>query len=121
MLSEISRHVEITLLWVISFAASLTIIGARIGFALFNTREVPPDDPALFIHWKRKRMWLIISEISAVPAFATAGVVSTEYWNLTPIASVLIAMVLGALGFSFLLHAVETIVRRRLDLKDEES
>lgn len=121
MLEDLGRHLEITLLWVISFAASLTIIGARIGYALFNTKEDPPSDPQLFAHWRRKRMWLIISELSAVPAFATAGVVATEYWTLTPIASVLIAMVLGALGFSFLLHAVETLVRRRLDLKDGES
>jgi hypothetical protein len=119
VIQELSRHVEITLLWFISFAASLTVIGARIGYTLFNVKHAPPEDPELFAHWRRKRTWLIVSELSAVPAFATAGVVATIYWDLSPIASVLTAMILGALGFSFLLHALETLVRRRLDMKDD--
>lgn len=119
-MTELSRHLETTLLWLISFAASLTVIGARVGFMMFGVKaEQPSDDPGLIKHWKRRRMYLLVSELSAVPAFATCGVVATDYWNLTPIASVLIAMVLGALGFGFLLHALEVIVRRRLEIKDD--
>ncbi len=117
---DAARYVEVTILWLLSFVSSLTVIGAKMGFALFSLKEDPPRDPEALSHWKRKRRWLIVSELSAVPAFATAGVTATMYWNLSPIASVLIAMLLGALGFSFLLHAVETIVRRRIDMKDEK-
>lgn len=112
------HYLEVTITWLVSFFASLTVIGARIGLALFNLKEDPPSDPELYRHWKRKRGWLIASEISAVPAFATFAVTATIYWDLPPIASVGIAMILGALGFSFLLHALYTIVRRRLDIKD---
>jgi hypothetical protein len=116
-----NRHVEITLLWLISFAASLTVVAARVGFYMYGVKaEQPPIDPAVFDQWKRKRTWLLVSELSALPSFATLGVVATDYYNLTPIASVLIAMVLGALGFGFLLHAVEVIVRRRLEIKDDK-
>lgn len=118
MMTELTRHLEITLLWIISFAASLTVIAARVGFLMFGVKaEVPPEDPATLKHWKRKRTYLLVSELSAVPAFATAGVVATEYWELSAIASVLISMVLGALGFGFLLHAIEVIVRRRLEIE----
>lgn len=118
MMDELSRHFETTLLWVLSLAASLTVIAARVSFMMFGVKaDEPPDDPALARNWKRRRKWLLASELSAVPAFATCGVVATEYWNLNPIASVLIAMVLGALGFGFLLHALEVIVRRRLEIE----
>jgi hypothetical protein len=120
MMGELTRHIEITLLWLISFAASLTVVAARVGFYMYGVNaEQPPEDPAVLRQWKRKRTWLLVSELSALPAFATLGVVATDYYNLSPIASVLIAMVLGALGFGFLLHAVEVIVRRRLEIKHD--
>lgn len=120
MMSEITRHIEITLLWLISFAASLTVVAARVGFLMYGINaEVPPEDPAVLRQWRRRRTYLLVSELSALPAFATCGVVATDYWSLSPIASVLIAMVLGALGFGFLLHALEVIVRRRLEIKND--
>lgn len=117
MLEDFEKHFELTLLWLLSFAASLTVIAARVSFMMFGVKaEQPPEDPKLVQQWSRRRKYLLASELSAVPAFATCGVVATEYWNLSPIASVLIAMVLGALGFGFLLHAVEVIVRRKLEI-----
>lgn len=119
MLIETTKYIETSLLWLLSFGASLVVIAARVGFLMYGVNaEQPPDDPALMAHWKRRRMYLLISELSAVPAFATVGVVATEYWDLTPIASVLLAMLLGALGFGFLIHALEVIVRRRLEIKE---
>lgn len=118
MFDDLGRSIEITVLWICSFAASLTIVAGRVGLALFNLKEDPPTDPVLLANWRRRRTYLLVSEMMAVPAFATLGVVSTVYWNLDPIASVLISMVLGALGFGFLLHAVETLVRRRLEMND---
>ena len=117
MLEGFEKHAGLAVLWIISFAASLTVIAARVSFMMFGVKaEEPPDDPKLVRAWTRRRKYLLASELSAVPAFATCGVVATEYWNLSPIASVLIAMVLGALGFGFLLHAVEVIVRRKLEI-----
>lgn len=112
-----NRHgLDITILWLLSFGSSLTVVTARLGLALFAVSQVPPVEPELLERWKRRRTYLMVSELCALPAFATAGVTATVYWDLPPIASVLIAMVLGALGFGFLMHAVETIVRKRLEM-----
>ena len=113
------KSIELTILWLLSFGGSLTIVAARLGLALYGVNEDPPLDQEVYKHWSRRRNWLIVSEVSAVPAFATLGVVATEYWSLGPIASVLIAMILGALGFGFLLHAIETVVRKRLEMKEK--
>jgi hypothetical protein len=109
---------EIAIYWTLSFFSSLTIVAGKLGYSLFGLGEVQPDDPALAAHWRRKRLWLAISELSALPAFATVGVTATIYWNLPAIASVGISMVLGAMGFGFLLNGVAYFAKRKLNMED---
>lgn len=106
-----------SLAWTLSFFAALTVVCGKIGYALFFLGEAPPDDPQLAKHWRRKRLWLTISELSAVPAFATVGISATFYFKLDPMTSVPIAMVLGGLGFGFLLDGVKRIARDALKRK----
>ena len=80
--------------------------------------------PAAFALWRRKRLWLVISELSALPAFATISVVigRLREWPMEGV--ILLSMVLGALGFAFFLDALQTLVRKRIGmpegtLKDE--
>jgi hypothetical protein len=107
---------DIAILWSLSGLAALAAICGKLGMLLFAVAQDPPADPVEFRHWERRRRWLIYSEFSALPLFATAGVSATIYFSLPPIASVLISMGLGALGFGFLLNGVQLIARRRLGI-----
>lgn len=111
--------IDILWLWLISALASLAMIGGKLGLMLFGpAAESPPDDPVLAAHWRRKRAWLAISELSAVPAFATAAVAATKYWHLPVVACVVISMALGGLGFAMFLHGVQILTRRQLKLEE---
>jgi len=111
---------DIAILWLASLFAGLTTVAARISYQLFGIGEQPPEDPVALAHWKRKRVWLIISDFGALPAFATAGVCATIYFNLPPVASVLLSMVGGALGFGFLLRRLQIGVLRKLDQEESK-
>jgi Trk-type K+ transport system membrane component len=64
----------------------------------------------------RSGRWLAYSEVSALPAFATIGVTAVAYGDLSPIAGVLIAMVLGAIGFPLFLDGAQWLFRKRLGM-----
>lgn len=104
------------LLWIMSLVGGLALCGARLGWFLFRVAPDPPADPAALALWQRKRRWLIYSEISALPAFATISVIvgKLQLWPMEGV--ILLSMVLGALGFAFFLDALQTIVRRRVGL-----
>lgn len=77
---------------------------------------MPPVDPDAFGLWQRKRRWLIFSELSALPAFATISVLVGRLREWPVEGVILLSMVLGALGFAFFLDALQTLVRRRVGL-----
>lgn len=107
------------LLWLFSLFASLAMCGARLGWLLFGIAPEPPLDPAAFGLWQRKRRWLVFSEIAALPAFATISVTVGRLRAWPTEGVILFSMVMGALGFAFFLDALQTLVRRRMGLKDE--
>lgn len=107
---------DLAILWALSGMGSLAMIAGKVGMYLYGLGAEPPSDPAELAHWTRKRRWLIYSELSAVPAFATVGVTATVYFDLPPVASVPISMVLGALGFGFMLNAAQLLARRKLGM-----
>jgi hypothetical protein len=108
-------HDEIIRLWLAAYGAALVAFGARITF-LLGFRPDPPEDPLARAQWIRKRRWLIVSEFAALPLFATTAVLAVvERW-VTPVSGVLFALVAGALGFAFFLHALDTVLRRRIGM-----
>lgn len=111
------KQTELLILWLISTFCAATVVGARTGLWLWRLSPDPPDDPVLAKHWLRRRQWLCYSEFSALPMFGTAGVVATEYWNLPPVASVGISMVLGGIGFALLLDGLQFVFRRRIGME----
>jgi hypothetical protein len=76
----------------------------------------PPADPALAQHWHRRRRYVALGEVSALPAFATVSVVLVSYYHLDPVAAVLIAMAQGMVGFALLLDGAAWLFRKRLGL-----
>jgi hypothetical protein len=103
--------------WMASLFASTVVVVARLGLRLFGDAAEPPADPKLARHWARRRRWIAIAEISALPAFATLSVVLVAFYDLNPVAGVLIAMGQGFVGFPLLLDGAAWLFRRRLGMQ----
>lgn len=103
-------------IWLLAWFSALAFCGARLAWMLFGVATDPPDDLAALKIWERKRRWLVISELAALPAFATLALVvgKLRQWPVEGI--VLFSMLLGALGFAFFLDALQTIIRRRVGM-----
>lgn len=112
---------EYVYLWVIAILASASVVGGKIGSLMWGLAPDPPVDPIAAQHWARRRRWLAYSEVSALPAFATIGVTSVAYGELNPIAGVLIAMALGAVGFPLLLDGAQWLFRKRLGMPEAQA
>jgi len=103
-------------LWLLSLIGGLALCGARLGWLLFRVATDPPVDVEALDLWKRKRRWLIISELSSLPAFATISLLVGRLRDWPMEGVILLSMVLGALGFAFFLDALQTIVKRRMGM-----
>lgn len=106
---------DLALLWMVSALSALGMVAGKLGMLLFGLAKDPPVEPDALEHWRRRRRWLAYSELAALPAFATIGVAATIYFRLPPVASVCISMALGALGFGFLINAIQLLARRKLE------
>lgn len=106
---------ELCVLWCLLALAALSGLSARLAMNLFHVDQVPPDDPVAFKHWKRRRTYMVISEVSALPAFATGWMAAALQWHLSIPFVVLGSMTCGALGFGFLIHALQIYVTRRVN------
>jgi hypothetical protein len=112
---------DLILWWALAFFSGLAVVVGRLGYMLFGISSEPPADPAARQNWHRKRLWLTVSELSALPAFATAAVAAQVYFQFEPIVTVILSMVLGALGFGFLLNAVQRIARKRFQNIEDQT
>jgi hypothetical protein len=114
------KELDILMMWSASLLSGLALTGARLGWLLFRVAPDPPEEPMALALWRRKRRWLVISELSALPGFATVAVTvgRMQEWPVEGV--VLFSMCMGALGFAFLLDALETLVRKRLDTGDRK-
>jgi hypothetical protein len=106
---------ELVLYWIMLALASLAGLSARLAMKLFNVNELPPSCPDALVHWRRRRMYMAVSEICALPAFATGWMAASMQWQLATPIVVLGSMCSGALGFGFLIHALQTYVTRRVN------
>jgi hypothetical protein len=109
----VTDRIEIAVLWCMLALSALSGLAARLAMKLFQVDQIPPSDPDALIHWKRRRMYMAISEASALPAFATGWMAAALQWHLSIPLVVLGSMLSGALGFGFLIHALQTYVMRR--------
>lgn len=112
---ETAGHkIELVLFWILLALSALSGLSARLAMKLFNVNELPPIDPAALTHWKRRRSYMLVSEVCALPAFATGWMAASYQWGLPVPLVVLGSMVSGALGFGFLIHALQTYVTKRV-------
>lgn len=104
--------------WALTYLVALSAFAARMAWLLFGVAPDPPDDPAEHARWRRKRLWLFVSEFSALPMFTTLAVLSTAQGWVTPVLGAILCCVSGALGFAFFVHALEFMVRRRIGMPE---
>ena len=103
---------EIALTFLLAWAGALAALTARLGYSIKD--DLPPDDPALFAAWRRKRIWTLVAEFSTTPAFGAAWTAASLHWGFSVPVVVFGSMVSGAVGFGFCLDAIHRIVSRRL-------
>lgn len=113
MYESLHDRLELVLFWCLLALSSLAGLSARLAMKLFNVNELPPTCPDALKHWKRRRLYMTISEVCALPAFATGWMAASIQWHLSVPLVVLGSMVSGALGFGFLIHALQIYVLRR--------
>jgi hypothetical protein len=121
MAPDINNWRDFFFWWAASLFASTMIVAAKLGIQLYGAAGDPPADPVLTAHWQRRRRWLAISEVSALPAFATVSIVLVSYYHLDPVAGVLIAMAQGMIGFPLLLDGAAWLFRKRLGMANNRS
>lgn len=110
-------HLEIAIAWAACFFAALTAICARIARDLWDVSITVPSDPVELRHWKRRRRWMIWSELAALPCFATISVASVLYYNVPVVVAILLATALGGLGFGFLLNGLQALIRKKVGIE----
>lgn len=108
------------------FAATVVTFGfaARVGYLLFGgSAEQPPADPALLKIWERKRRWLLLSELSALPCFVAvtmlfpAEVVADWLFHSPASAGELrglFGLAMGSFGFPFVSGVARAAIERKL-------
>lgn len=116
MPTEISDWRDFFFWWAASLFSATVVVVARLGLKLYGASAEPPADPAMEPHWARRRRWLAIGELSALPSFATLSVVLVSYYQLNPVAGVLLAMAQGFIGFPLLLDGAAWLFRKRLGM-----
>lgn len=114
---ENASRLEMAVLWCILALAALTGLTARLAMKLFHVDQLPPLNPEELRSWKRRRWYMIVSEASALPAFATFWIAASLQWNLSVPFIVIGSMASGALGFGFLIHALQVYVLRKAECK----
>ncbi len=102
--------------WAASLFASTMVVVARLGMQLYGAAGDPPEDPVLTARRARRRRWLAIGELSALPAFATLSIVLVSYYHLDPVAGVLLAIAQGFIGFPLLLDGAAWLFRKRIGM-----
>jgi len=116
-MSNLEDWREFLFWWAASLFAATTVVVARLGLKLYGASPEFPDDPVLELHWRRRRQYIALAELSALPAFATISVVLVSYQQLDPVAAVLLSIGQGFVGFPLLLDGAAFLFRRRIGLQ----
>lgn len=110
-------HLDVAISWMVCLFAALCAVCARLARDLYNVALTVPTEPMELALWKRRRRWMIWSEVAALPCFATISIASVQYWEVPIVAAILISTALGGLGFGFLLNGLQAIIRKRLGIE----
>jgi hypothetical protein len=113
VVGDAASRLDVIILWCLVALSALSGLAARLAMRLFHIDQVPPTDFEQLKSWKRRRWYMIVSEVSALPAFATFWIAASMQWHLSVPLIVIGSMISGALGFGFLIHALQIYVLRK--------
>jgi len=102
---------ELLFWWAASLFAATTVVVARLSLKLYGAATDFPEEPVLALHWRR-RQYVALAELAALPAFATISVVLVSYQQLYPVAAVLLSLAQGFVGFPLLLDGAAFALSR---------
>ncbi|WP_313801001.1 hypothetical protein [Sphingobium sp.] len=105
--------------WALALIAGATVAVGQIAHKMARLDIEMPSDPAKLDAWHKRRKWLAITELSALPAFATLATAGRVYFDLPPIVGVLVTMGLGFIGFAMLIDGAKYLFRKRVGLSEE--
>lgn len=108
-----ASRIELAILWSLLALSALSGLAARLAMKLFHIDQIPPTDADQLKIWKRRRWYMVVSELSALPAFATFWIAASLQWQLSIPLIVIGSMASGALGFGFLIHALQIYILRK--------
>lgn len=111
--------IDFLIWWAASFVAGAVVAVASTVNKLARLEENEPQDEALKVAWLRRKKWLAITEISAVPAFATLANSGRLYFDASPVVGVIATMFLGFVGFAMLIDGARFLFRSRVGLPTE--
>src|SRR3546814_13507389 len=82
--SDLKMNLNDFLWWLTALFGGLMICGAKLAYMLFGLPTEPPIDPSALASWERKRRWMVISELAALPAFAAIAVIvgKLQHWPI---------------------------------------
>ena len=106
--------------WGLALIAGATVAVGQIAHKMARLDLEMPSDPDKLAAWHKRRKWLAITELSALPAFATLATAGRVYFDLPPIVGVLVTMGLGFVGFAMLIDAAKYLFQKRVDIPDGE-
>ncbi len=104
-----------TRLWL--FTAATASVGSllRIGVLLYGKdAPQPPDDLVMLGHWRRRRRWIVISEIFACPSVVAAAVL------IYPARAPELALTIGVSGSGLFITGVQARLRRFFGIPDHD-
>lgn len=103
--------------FVVAWLSSLAFIVARVTGWLAKS-PVQPVEPEMLREWRARRWWVVWAEISASPAMGLVSAVATILSGNNVLVAAAGGLVVGAVGFPFLVGGIRELVRRRLNLGD---
>lgn len=110
-------YLDVSISWMVCLFAALCAVCARLARDLWNVAVTIPTDPMELALWKRRRRWMIWSELAALPCFATISLASVLYYDVPIAVGILISIALGGLGFGFLLNGLQAIIRKKMGIE----
>ena len=105
---------EILEYFALAWLATIAVIGARVTQRL--ARQEPPVQPDSMPQWLYRRRWILIAEFAASPTFALVAVLVCYWTEPSYLLAITMGFIAGALGFPFLVHAIEATARAQLGI-----
>ena len=85
--------------------AVLMSVAGRLGLSL--AKDLPPDDPSARESWWRRRLWLVVADLSTVPALSAGVTAAGAYWHWPLLYAFMAGLAAGGVGLAFIINELK--------------